>query len=95
MDQETGESPGSGKKTERRVDWLSVFMAAITLAAAGWAAWWYLARAGRPTPLAVGAHVPPFALLDLETSERLLMAGQKGKVLWMVFWSADSARGRE
>jgi hypothetical protein len=26
---------------------------------------------------------------------RLLIAGQNGKVLWLVFWSADSNRGRE
>jgi hypothetical protein len=95
MDQETAERPGSGKQSGRRVDWLSLLMAVITLAAIGWAAWRHLARADRLTPLSVGSHVPPLALLDLDKSERLLMTGQKGKVVWLFFWSADSARGRE
>ena len=95
MNQETRPLPGSGKQSVRRIDWLSALMAAVALAAIGWAVWRHLARIDRQTPLAVGSDLPPFALLDLKNSERLLMAGQKGKILWLVFWSADSNRGRE
>lgn len=95
IDQETGQSLGSSKQPVRRIDWPSALLAAIALAALGWATWRHLVRVDRQTPLAVGSYVPPFALLDLEKSERLLMAGQKGKIRWLVFWSADSNRGRD
>lgn len=95
MNQESGQSPQSGKQPVRQIDWLSVMAVAIAMAAFGWAAWRYLVADARQTPLAVGSYVPPFALLDLERSERLLMTGQKGKILWLLFWSAESNLGRE
>ena len=43
---------------------------------------------------AVGALAPPLRLLDLETSEPVVLVGLRGKVVWVVFWSADSASAK-
>lgn len=95
MNRESGQAPKSDEQPVGQIDWIRVTTAAIALAALGWAAWRHLVGDARQTPLAVGSYVPPFALLDLEKSERLLMSGQKGKILWLVFWSAESNLGRE
>jgi hypothetical protein len=53
-------------------------------------------RFGKAPPLetpAVGASPPPLRLLDLKTSEPLLLLGLKGKIVWVVFWSANSTTG--
>jgi hypothetical protein len=42
----------------------------------------------------IGALAPPIRLRDLDTSEPLVLAGLRGKVVWVVFWSADSSTGR-
>jgi hypothetical protein len=38
----------------------------------------------------VGAVAPSLQLLDLETSEPLVLVGQRSKIIWVVFWSATS-----
>ena len=37
-----------------------------------------------------GRSRSPLRLLDLETSEPVVLVGLRGKVVWVVFWSADS-----
>src|SRR5262249_58624925 len=44
--------------------------------------------------VAVGRAAPPLRLLDLETSEPMVLVGLQGKVVWVVFWSAEAASGR-
>ncbi len=77
-----------------RIDFASVAMAAVTVAALLGAAWYRSGASLRPTPLAVGDLAPPLHLLDLNTAEPLVLAGPRGNVVWVVFWSADSPAGR-
>ena len=69
-------------------------MALVTLVLVGWTAWLRFGPASRPEPPAVGLALPPLRLLDLETAEPLVLLGAKGKVTWIVFWSAGSPSGR-
>ena len=74
----------------RRPDPVTAIMMAVT-ATALLAAIWLKSR-GTPEnePPRVGALAPPLRLLDMETSEPLALVGQRGKVVWVVFWSATS-----
>jgi hypothetical protein len=76
-----------------RVDRLSVVMAAITVLLVAGACYLRFGRAAGAEPPAIGEAMPPLRLLDLQTSESLLLLGQKGKIVWIVFWSADSVSG--
>ena len=38
----------------------------------------------------MGDHAPLLRLVDLESSEPLLLLGLKGHVVWVVFWSAEA-----
>lgn len=78
----------------RRIDWVSAAMAAITVAALLGAFWFRAVPSKVLRPLVVGDIAPPLHLLDLNTSEPLVLAGLRGKVVWMVFWAADSSSGR-
>ncbi|MGZ3472402.1 MAG: hypothetical protein ACXVA6_20735 [Isosphaeraceae bacterium] len=73
---------------------MSVLLALVTLVLVGWTAWLRFGPASRPEPPAVGLALPPLRLLDLETAEPLVLLGAKGKVTWIVFWSAGSPSGR-
>ena len=86
--QEIDESPS------HRLDRVSVLLALVTLVLVGWTAWLRFGPASRPEPPAVGLALPPLRLLDLETAEPLVLLGAKGKVTWIVFWSAGSPSGR-
>ncbi len=90
MSSETRRSSGDVKPRFPKIDWLSVVLAAVTVALVGWTAWLRFGPASRPEPPAVGQTLPPIRLLDLETAEPRLVLGSKGKVTWIVFWSADS-----
>jgi len=86
--QEIDESPSC------RLDRVSVLLALVTFVLVGWTAWLRFGPAFRPEPPAVGQALPPLRLLDLETAEPLDLLGAKGKVSWIVFWSAGSPSGR-
>jgi hypothetical protein len=73
----------------RRFDWMSALLATVTVAALLGAAWLKSASLTNRSPLAVGDRVPVLQLIDLDSGEPVLMAGLKGKVVWIVFWSAD------
>jgi hypothetical protein len=74
----------------RRPDPVTVIMMAVTATALVGAIW--LKTKGTPAnePPSVGAIAPPLRLLDRETSEPLVLVGQRGKIVWVVFWSATS-----
>jgi hypothetical protein len=74
----------------RRPDPVTAIMTVVTATALLGAIW--LKTKGTPgnEPPSVGAMAPPLRLLDLETSEPLVLVGQRGKVVWVVFWSAVS-----
>ncbi len=75
----------------RRFDAASAVMALVTVAALVGAAWLRDGWPRAPRPLAVGDLAPPLHLLDLESTEPLVLVGSRGKVVWITFWSADSA----
>ena len=89
MDEPTAMPP------RRRIDAMSGLMSAITLAALIGAVWMRFGPSSRESPtVAVGRAAPPLRLLDMETSEPLVLVGLEGKVVWVVFWSAEAASGR-
>jgi hypothetical protein len=71
----------------RSVDWISALMALVTVAALLGAAW--LRSVPTTNPITVGDRAPLLQLIDLDSAEPLVMAGLKGKVVWIVFWSAE------
>jgi hypothetical protein len=91
---ETSRSQEINESTSRRLDRVSVLLALVTLVLVGWTAWLGFGPASRPEPPAVGLTLPPLRLLDLEAAEPLVLLGAKGKVTWIVFWSAGSPSGR-
>jgi hypothetical protein len=89
MDEPTARPP------RRRIDAMSGLMSAITLAAVLGTVWVRFGPPSREAPMvAVGRAAPPLRLLDVETSEPLVLIGLEGKVVWVVFWSAEAASGR-
>lgn len=78
-----------------RIDWWTVFLGVATLTIVAATAWLRFGPSPRPEPPAVGSALPPLRLISLENAEPLLLLGPKGKVVWVVFWSAGSASGRE
>ena len=76
--------------TKRRIDGVTAIMVVVTAASLLGAAWLRTRRPPENEPPAVGALAPPLRLLDLETSEPIVLVGLRGKVVWVVFWSADS-----
>jgi hypothetical protein len=70
------------------IDWISALMATVTVAALLGAAWFRSGSFTTQRPLAVGDQAPLVQLVDLDSSEPMLLAGLKGKVVWIVFWSA-------
>ena len=79
-----------GSRRSRRVDRLSLGLAVLTLIFLGWTAWLRFGPPSAPEPPSIGSALPPVKLLDLETGEPRLLVGLKGKVVWVVFWSAGS-----
>ena len=65
-------------------------MVGVTVASLLGAVWLRVRRMPENEPPAVGSLAPPLRLLDLETSEPIVLVGLRGKVVWIVFWSADS-----
>jgi hypothetical protein len=88
------------KPTRRRIDVISAMMSMITVVSIMGFAWLrYGPRsASERTPvadLAMDAEAPPLRLLDLKTSEPLVLFGLNDRVVWVVFWSAGAPSGRE
>jgi hypothetical protein len=88
-----------GHSCRRRVDVVTALMSVVTVAAVVGAAWLrYGPTSSREQPAAgdvsVGAEAPPLRLLDLKTSEPMVLVGLSDRVVWLVFWSAGSPSGR-
>jgi len=77
----------------RGIDWVSGLMALVTVAASLGAAWFYFGSHREEGSLVVGSPAPLLQLIDMETSEPLVLAGLRGKVVWIIFWSAGSTSG--
>jgi hypothetical protein len=76
--------------TKRRIDGITAIMLVVTVASLLGAAWLRTRRLPKNEPPAVGGLAPPLRLLDLATLEPVVLVGLRGKVVWVVFWSADS-----
>ncbi|MGA2702990.1 MAG: hypothetical protein ABSH35_18085 [Isosphaeraceae bacterium] len=94
MNSQSSRARTNGNSPSRRLDRVSVLLALVTLVLVAWTAWLRFGPASRPEPPAVGQALPPLRLLDVETAEPLVLLGAKGKVSWIVFWSAGSPSGR-
>ncbi len=81
---------------KRRVEPLSGLMLLVTIAALAGAGWLRFGRSTtrEVTAAVVGAEAPPLRLVDLETSQPVVLAGLNSKVVWVVFWSAGAPSGR-
>jgi hypothetical protein len=81
---------------KRRIDAMSGVMMLVTFAALAGAAWLRFGRSSSPesSSAAVGAEAPPLRLIDLESSEPIVLVGLNRKVVWLVFWSAAAPSGR-
>src|SRR5262245_57879167 len=86
---------GPERPARRRIDAVSALMSAVTLAALFGAAWVRYGPGSSPvTPVVtIGAPAPPLRLIDPETSEPIVLLGLANKVVWVVFWSAESPVG--
>ncbi|MGP0062702.1 MAG: TlpA family protein disulfide reductase [Isosphaeraceae bacterium] len=88
------------KPARRRIDVMSAMMAVVTVASIGGIAWLRYGPTSSSghspvTELAMDSEAPPLRLLDLKTSEPLVLFGLGDRVVWVVFWSAGAASGRE
>jgi hypothetical protein len=79
----------------RRFDWLSLILALATVLIVGGAAWIRFAAHSSIKAPVVGSVLPPLRLLDLKSSEPVVLIGLKGKIVWVVFWSPGSETGRK
>jgi hypothetical protein len=77
----------------RRIDVTSALMVTVTLGAIFGAAWLRDGRSKGPRPVVVGDLAPPLHLLDVETNEPLVLAGTRGRVVWLTFWSPRARDG--
>jgi hypothetical protein len=78
----------------RRPDRISVVLVLLTGAMVVGTAWLRFGPAQEVEPPTVGSALPPVRLLDLQTSEARILFGVNGKVVWVVFWSANSPSGQ-
>lgn len=75
-------------------------MSAVTVAAIVGVAWLRYGPTSSSdrsssTELAMEAEAPPLRLLDVKTSEPMVLIGLGDRVVWVVFWSAAAPSGRE
>src|SRR5437870_2539718 len=85
------ESPAPVPAPQRKLDWPSALMALVACAALGWVAWLRFGPGTPVAPPAVGAVAPPLRLLDLQQGQPLVLAGLRGRVVWLTFWSVNSS----
>jgi hypothetical protein len=76
-----------------RIDPMSAFMIVMTAAGLLGTAWLRFGPTPPPPSLVIGGPAPPLQVLDLDSSEPMILAGLRGKVVWVVFWSAGSMSG--
>jgi hypothetical protein len=79
--------------SRRRIDPMTALMIVMTVAGLVGAAWLRFGPSPAPQPAVVGGLAPPVQVIDLDTSEPMVLAGLRGKVVWVVFWSARSESG--
>jgi hypothetical protein len=79
--------------SRRRLDPMSALMIVMTAAGLLGAAWLRFGPTSAPPPPVIGGLAPPLQVLDLDSSEPMVLAGLRGKVVWVVFWSAGSTSG--
>jgi hypothetical protein len=79
--------------TKRRIDGITAVMVIATVASLLGAVWLRTRRPPENEPPAVSGLAPPLRLLDLKTSEPIVLVGLRGKVVWVVFWSAAAPSG--
>ena len=81
---------------KRRIDAMTGMMMLVTVAALCGAAWMRFGRSSAPeaSTASVGAEAPPLRLIDLDTSEPVMLVGLSSKVVWVVFWSTRAPSGR-
>jgi hypothetical protein len=78
----------------RGIDWASAAMASVAALAVGWALWLRFGPPSRAEPPLVGSLPPPLRLLDVKQAEPVVLLGLRGKVVWVVFWSARGPSAR-
>ena len=86
--------PPREQSQRRRIDWAASTMMIVTFGCLLAAGWLRFQRSRAIEPPTVGAPIPPLELVDVHTSEPLVLLGLTGRVVWIVFWSADSTSGR-
>ena len=84
----TSEAPSNGPRPS--IDWLSLGMAVVITAAVTWTLWLRIGPGSWPDPPSPGTRAPLLMLKPLEGGEPILLAGTRGKIVWLVFWSARS-----
>jgi hypothetical protein len=94
MESEAIDPQSGGGTPSRRLDRISVILALLAGGMVVWTAWLRFGPAQEVGPPIVGSPMPPVRLLDLQTSEARILFGVKGKVVWVVFWSANSPSGQ-
>jgi len=94
MDASAPLSDSENGRPLRRFDWVSLLLALVTVMIVGGAAWLRFAPPSSIEPPAVGSLLPPLRLLDLQSSEPLVLLGLKGRIVWVVFWSPGTQTGR-
>ncbi len=82
--------PATEIRSRRRIEPMSVLCIAITAASLLGAAWLRFGSRSASKPLSIGGTAPLLEVLDVDTSEPMILVGHRGKVVWLVFWSADS-----
>jgi hypothetical protein len=78
--------------SRRRIDAVTAIMAMVTIASLAGAFWMKWMRGPDIAPATVGSIAPPLRLLDVRSSEPLVLAGVRGKVIWVVFWSTKEPK---
>ena len=91
-DDRTNESEPAAAPQAAKLDRVSAAMAALTVLALIAFLGFRYGSSIRGKSLAVGDPAPfSVVLIDLDSSEPLLVLGLKEKVVWIVFWSAQAA----
>jgi hypothetical protein len=78
----------------RRIDGITAIMLGVTAVSLLGAAWLRIRRPPENEPPSVGDLAPALRLVDIESSEPLILIGLRGKIVWVVFWSADTPSSR-
>lgn len=91
MHDEAGTDPTSSTARGERpaFDWLSLGMAAVITAALSWTLWLRIGPGSWPDPPSPGDRAPLLMLKPIDGGEPVVLAGTRGKIVWLVFWSAS------